>query len=470
MSSTTSLGSLLFAGGQSSSTTDILGNGINVAEIVQDSLAAQNAQLTALQDQQSQLTTDQTDLNSFNTDVQALQTAVQALTDPVSQLTSMAVQSSNPDAVTATAQDGSATAAHTITITNLATTSTAYTNPVATASTVFGNGTLTIQVGSDPTKAKTITINSTNNDNTLTTLAQTINSTPDIGVTANVITDANGARLSLVSNTTGAPGNLTITATPDPNSTTTPALPTIAATIAGVNANLNIDGIPIASTSNTVSSAIQGVTLNLLAPTGSSPATVSVGPDSSSAATAIGNFVTAYNKVISDLNAQFTYNATSNAQGPLASDSTLALAQSQILAAAAFSTTGNGNINSLGDLGLTMNDDGTLSINSGQLATALQGSFANVQTFFASLTTGSFGANLTNTLNTIADPVTGSIQQDLNGLAQQQSGLAQQISDFQDQLSAQTQQLTDQYNQVNVTLQELPLLLSQVNSQLASIG
>jgi len=287
--SSTSIGNLVFSGGLSSNGNGGLGTGINVAQIVQESMATQNAELTAMQGQQTQISTEQTALNSLNTDLQALQTATQALTDPVSDLDSMAVQSSQPTVLTATALNGSATAAHSITVTNLATTSSDYTDPVATATTVFGNGTLTIQVGPDPTTAKTITINAANNNDTVNTLAQAINNTPNIGVTASVITDANGARLAIVSNTTGAPGNLTITSTPAAGSTTTPALPGIHTAVAGVNANLTIDGIPIASTSNTVSNAIQGVTLNLLAPS-TSPVTLSVGADTTSAATAIGNF------------------------------------------------------------------------------------------------------------------------------------------------------------------------------------
>jgi flagellar hook-associated protein 2 len=378
----------------------------------------------------------------------------------------MAVQSSNANVVTATALNGSATAAHSITVTNLATTSSAFTDPVATSATVFGDGTLTIQVGADPLTAKSITINSTNKNDTMDTLAQAINNTPNIGVTASVVTDANGARLSIVSNTSGLPGNLTITSTPAGGS---PALPAIHAAVAGINANLFVDSIPIASTSNTVASAIQGVTLNLLAPS-STAVTVSVGPDSTSGATAIGNFVNAYNKVVGDFNAQFAFDPTTNQQGPLAADSTLGLAQSQILAAAAFSTTGNGAINSLGDMGLTMNNDGTLSINSGTLATALQGNFASVQNFFSSLTAGSFGSNVTKNLNSITDPITGSIALDLNGLTNTQRSLTQQISDFQLQLLGTEQQLTHQFNQVNVTLQELPLLLNQVKLQLSSLG
>jgi len=174
--------------------------------------------------------------------------------------------------------------------------------------------------------------------------------------------------------------------------------------------------------------------------------------------------------VVGDLNTQFTVDPASGEAGPLAADSTLTLAQSQLLSASAFSTAGNGGINSLSDLGITFNDDGTLSVDNGALTAALQGNFSSAQSFFQATNTGSFGANLQGVLSSVADPVTGSVAQDLSGLAQTQSTLTQEISDFQAQLAITTQQLTTQYDQVDTTLQELPLLLQQVNQQLASLG
>jgi flagellar capping protein FliD len=95
---------------------------------------------------------------------------------------------------------------------------------------------------------------------------------------------------------------------------------------------------------------------------------------------------------------------------------------------------------------------------------------AAVQAFFQGATTGNFGTNLTNTLNNIANPITGAVVTDIAGLAQSQISITQQISDFQAQLATTTQQLTAQYVQVDTTLQELPELLDQINQQLNSLG
>lgn len=452
-----SIGSAVLSGSQSDTSSGGLGAGIPVSTLVADSMANQTAELNLMQGQQQQLTSESTALSAINVDLQNLQTAFNNLTNPAGVLTNLSLTSSNSGIVSGNAAVGSAQGTHTVVVNSLATTSSYYSDPVATSSTPIPTGTLQIQVGTNA--AVPITIDNTNN--TLDGLAQTINSA-NIGVTASVINDASGARLAIVSNTSGAPGDLTVTPSSGEINFTK--------AVTGANASLTVDGIPISSSSNTITSAIPGVTLNLNSQSPGTPVTIGVAPDGTDAATAINSFVTSYNQLVTDLNAQFAVDPSTNTAGPLASDSTLSLVQSQILSGAAFSSTGNGNINSLSDLGITLNNDGTLSVNSGTLASAVQNNPASVQAFFASTTSGSFGYNLNQVLNNLATPATGAVAVDMTGLTQQQTDLTQQISDFQNQMTVQEQQLTTQFNQVDVTLQELPLLLSQTQSQLASLG
>ncbi len=456
MSSTPSIGSSLIAGSQSTSSSGGLGSGIDISALVAASMANQTAELQQLQNQQSALTTQQSALNSFNTDLQALSDAVFSLTDPAGPLTSISATSSNPAILTASAVSGAASGNAAIVVNNLATTSSAYSDAVATSLTPIATGTIQIQVGTNT--PSTVTIDSTNN--TLDGLAQTINEA-NIGVTASIINDANGARLAIVSDTIGAPGDLTVT----------PSAGEIGFTkaVSGVNASLTVNGIPISSTTNTLTGVIAGETLNLNSADPDTTVTLTTAANVSQQETAINNFVSAYNKIVSDLNTQFQVDSTTNQAGPLQADSTLALAQNQILSTISFAMIGNGNINSLADLGISMNNDGTLSLNTTTLEAALQANPAAVQSFFNSQTSGGFGNNLYNQINFIADPISGSVSQDMAGLQQSQTALSQQISDFQAQLSVTQQELTTEYDQVDVTLQELPLLLQQINQQLASL-
>ncbi|HUO25905.1 MAG TPA: flagellar filament capping protein FliD [Candidatus Aquilonibacter sp.] len=455
--STTNIGASVLAGAQSTSSSGGLGSGIDVSELVSAALANQTAELNLLQGQQQTLSTESSALSQINTDLQNLQNAALDLTDPAGVLTDLTATSSNNSVLTASAASGATEGIYNVEVNNLATTSSYYSDAVATADTPIATGSLTIQVGSStPT---TITIDDANN--TLNGLAAAINGA-NIGLTASVINDASGARLAILSNTSGAPGDLTVTPSSDEINFTK--------AVTGTNASLTVDGIPISSSTNTVTSAIPGVTLNLATASPGTPVSLTVGADTTDAANAINSFVTAYNQLVTDVDAQYAVDPTTNTAGPLIGDSTLQLVQTSVLSAIAYSTAGNGSVNSLADLGITVNDDGTLAVDNGQLTAALQNDPASVQSFFQTTNSSSFGSNLDQLLSNLADPATGAVAVDATGLQQQQTDLGQQISDFEDQINTQQQQLTQQFDQVDVTLQELPVLLSQTQSQLASLG
>ena len=80
---------------------------------------------------------------------------------------------------------------------------------------------------------------------------------------------------------------------------------------------LTIDGVPFSSASNTVTGAIQGVTLNLVSQ--SPPAIrcqLTVGPDQNQITGAINNFVSAYNTVVSTINTQYVVDPTGTIPAP----------------------------------------------------------------------------------------------------------------------------------------------------------
>ncbi|HKM65571.1 MAG TPA: flagellar filament capping protein FliD [Candidatus Acidoferrum sp.] len=304
----------------------------------------------------------------------------------------------------------------------------------------------------------TVTVDSTNN--TLSQLASSINN-QNIGVTASVIQDANGYRLALVSNNSGAPGDLTISG----NTTNLPF--TKAAN--GANANITVDGVPISSASNTVSNVINGVTLNLGSPSPNTPVTLNVSPDTTQASTAINNFVTAYNTVIGDFNSQFNVASDGTGGGPLESDSSIRQAQGLLLGAVAYSIGGNNGIVNLASIGVNLNDNGTLSVDSGALNSALSSNFSSVQNLLQNSTTG-FSQNLQSVIGTLTGPQSGILTLDSQNITSTGQDLNQQITDLQAALVAQEQVLTATYSKVNATLQELPLLENELTQQLAAIG
>jgi flagellar hook-associated protein 2 len=442
--------------GDSSSTSTGLGTGIDVQQFVTNALANQQAVITNLQTQQTSLGSQSSALLTIQTDLNNLQTAETALRDPFGEFDSQIATSSASTVVTGTADGTAATAVHTVVVNALATTSSYYTGALASGTTTFGNGSFTLQVGTNA--AATVTVDGTND--TLTGIAAAINQ-QNLGVTANVVTDASGARLSLVSTTTGAPGDITISAN------TTGLAFTKAVT--GTNSSLTVDGLPVSSTGNSISSVIAGVTLNLVSPSIGTPVTVSVGPDTTKATDAIDQFVSAYNTAIKDISAQFAVLPDGSGGGPLESDGSLREVQASLLAAISNSTTGNNGIVNLESLGVSLGDDGTLTVDSSKLATVLQGNYSDVQNFLQNPTTG-YAQNLDSVLSNLTDPTAGALGLDQVSVEQNQKDVASQISDLQAALTTQRTVLTDQYSQVNTTLQELPLLEQQISQQLSGLS
>ena len=437
-----------------------LGTGLNVTQLVATTIQSESGPLNILQNQQNQLSAQTSALNNLNTDLTTLQTSVQNLTSLTGALNAQKVSSSDSTVLTATADTTAQQAVHSVTVTSLATTASYYTNPAvlpATGSTPLATGgTFTVVAGST---SAPITIDTTNN--TLTGLASAINnSAAGTSVTASVIQDSTGARLTVVSNTSGAPGDITIT---DPGNST--GL-TFTKPVTGTNAVLAVDGVPISSATNTVTGVLQGVTLSLVSAKPGTPVTLTAQADTTQVTTAVNQFVTAYNKVVGDLNAQFTVDPATGNAGVLAADSALGNLQQQLFNAV--NTTGSGSIANLASIGISTQQDGTLQVNSATLASSLAGNFSGVQSFFQSTTSG-VGLAFSSALTTLTDPTQGAVFLDLKGISQEQSSLKDQISQVQFQLSAEQQRLVIKYSRVNTILQQLPALQSQITQQLARV-
>ena len=428
------------------------GSGIDVGTVVSQLINAKSAPLQLMQKEQSDLQAQATALTNIKTDLNGLASAVAVLTNTLGPITAQAVTSSNPDVVTGSAQSSAAAGAHTIVVNNLATNSSYYTNSVAANSTLSA-GHFTLKVGTgDP-----VTFNISGSNVTLTTLANSINQ-QNLGVTASVINDANGQRLSIVSTSSGAPGDLSITGD-------TTGLGFTKGTT-GTNASLTVDGIPISSTTNTVTNAIPGVTLNLLNAAPGTQVKLSVGADTQQSSTAINNFVSAYNKIIEDINQQFTVDPTTNSEGILGSDSSLRSLQSSLLSDVTYAITGNNGLVNLASLGINMNDDGTLTVDNTQLNNALSTNSAAVQNFFQNASQTGFANNFNKDLLNLTDPTQGIIGLDLTQNSAEQAGLTNQINDFQARLLMQQQQLINQYSTINALLEQYPLLLQAITAQL----
>lgn len=227
-------------------------------------------------------------------------------------------------------------------------------------------------------------------------------------------------------------------------------------------------GDEIGVADDTVSNVINGVTLSLGSPSPNTPVTLNVSPDTTQITNAINNLVTSYNAVITEVNAQFNVAPDGSGGGPLEADNSLRDVQSRLLAAISYAVPGNNGIVNLASIGVNLNNDGTLSLDNGKLSSALSGNFAAVQNFLQNTTNG-FTQNLSKVISSVNGPGTGILAIDQQSITTTSQGLTSQIADLQAALLVQQQNLTKVYSQVNTTLQELPLLQSQITQQLAGL-
>jgi len=429
--------------------------GINVQAAVAQALAAEAGPLNEWQQEQALIQSQTSDIHTIEGNLTTLENALQSLGDPAGSLMAMTATSSDSGVVTAAAANGAASGNHVLEVDSVATTGSWYSDAVATGDTALPDGGFTLQVGANTP----IQIPIGGNVDTLNQLSTYINGL-NAGVTANVVTDSNGARLSIVSNASGAANDITISGETGLNFTQ--------ATI-GADASLKVDGIPIDSASNTVTGVIPGVTFNLVSANPKEQVNVAIASDSNAITQSITSFVNAYNAVIGNVNQEFTVGAN-GVQGPLAGDSTLRMLQDMMLGSGSYQSNSGTGISTLADLGITMNDDGTLSVDNSTLASAVSTNFAGVQNFIQGTSSNGFAAFLNNQLNTMTDATSGAFTVDLQSLNNENSDLQDEINNFQDWLQSEQTRLTNEYNQVAATLQQLPILEKQIQSELANIG
>jgi flagellar hook-associated protein 2 len=135
--------------------------------------------------------------------------------------------------------------------------------------------------------------------------------------------------------------------------------------VAGVNANLTVDGVALTSASNTAANLIPGVTFQLLAPSSSGEQVqVVIGNDNTNVESTVNQFVTDYNSLISAINTQ-DGNTSSGTPEPLYGSPTLSLLQQQLLGGLN-ATNPNGSLTEItANAGTTLSGSISISVGSG---------------------------------------------------------------------------------------------------------
>jgi flagellar hook-associated protein 2 len=433
-----------------------IGSGLNISAIVSSLTTSYGAaQTNQLTDQQNSLDAQVSAYGTFTSALDTLQASLTSLQDP-SQLAGFDATVADKTIATATTTSDAVAGQYSLEVQNLAAAASLTSKPIASSSSTVGTGTLQISVGG---ASSSITIDST--DNTLSGIAAAINSDPhNPGVTASIITASDGARLVLTGTTTGASNSITVTQSGGDGGlsslTYDPAdkITNLTQTQAAQDANFTINGFAATSPSNEVSTAITGVTLNLLgASAAGTPTTLSISPDTSGAQTSINTFVTALNGVLSSIQTLTGYNATTQTAGALNGNATLESFQNQLENILDQVNSGSSTgVNSLSDLGITADANGSFDSNATTMSNALSSSLTSA----ANLLGGTNGiATKLNTLingytqpGGLLDTINQGLQSSLKNVTTQQTALTAELAIY-------SATLTSEYNAMDTAVAAL---------------
>jgi len=411
-----------------------LGSGLDINSIVGQLMTLEQRPLLLLNNKEAGQQAKISAYGSLKGALSSFQNSVKTLTN-ASTFSGVKATTANPDIVTASALSSAAAGSHQIEVLTLAQAQKIKSDAFASTDTAIGSGTLTIEFGTynndgsftnHPDKlAKPITIES--GQSSLGSIRDAINQA-DVGVSASIVNDGTGNRLVIASKDTGLNNALKITVDDnDGNHTDTAGLSRLAydastggaanmaETVAARNATMVIDGINISKPSNTISDALGGVTFNLLKADPGTTTTLSVARDVSKVQAGAEAFVKAYNELTKTIADVSRYDTANQQASILTGDSTVRAIQTQLRGVLnAFLPGAAGGLNSLSQIGISFQKDGTLQLDNAKLNAVLNDPSKDIAAFFTSKTAVTAPSPIATNLAQTSDNLISLINQPSN--------------------------------------------------------
>ncbi|MEO5654664.1 MAG: flagellar filament capping protein FliD [Nitrosospira sp.] len=388
-----------------------MGSNLDVNTIVSQLMAVERQPLALLDRREADYQAKLSAYGTLKGALAAFQTAMQGLADPARfQAATASVADTSILTATTNSTGKAVPGSYSVEVQQLAQQQKIRSEGFASTNSMVGSGTLTIQYGdydsglntftlNNAKPAQTLTIDPANN--TLSGVRDAINAA-NIGVSATIINDGSSNRLVLTAKDTGAASSIRIIASDDDGvdldnaGLSQLAFDPTAAAGSGKNltqvqaaqdAKFLIDGIAISKNSNTITDAIEGVTLNLLKNNVGTPTILNMSRNTTGVKASVEAFVKSYNAVNQTLADLSTYNTVAKKGGVLQGDSAALSIQRWLRAtvsAATGSTSGAaGSFTSLSQIGVTFQKDGSLALDATRLQTAMDAGFDQIASLFA---------------------------------------------------------------------------------------
>jgi flagellar hook-associated protein 2 len=448
-----------------------IGSGIDIDSIVASMVAAEKApKLTQLTSLEKKTTTQITAVGALKSAISDFQTALSAINKP-ELFQARSATSSNAGLLSVKAGTSAGVGSYQVEVKQLAASSKVALAAIpldGTEPATFGKGTLSVSVGG--VALPEIVVDETNN--TLAGIRDAINKAGvEQGVTATVVTDDAGSRLVLSSTKSGAGEDISVVAPADDGTgsanlselafsdteVTEPADPAAARMLTKAqSAEVYVDGLKVTSKTNTLDSAIEGVTLDLKGITETDkPITVSVDLDNAGVKKNVEKFVEAYNKLVGVINAQTKVTPVGEGKAPVAGalvgDATarnlLNTIRNELV-----NVQGSGAVRALTDIGITTQKDGTLAIDSAKLDKSLSENFEGISSLFSG------GKGLATRLDEKLKPYTetgGILEQRNKVMSETISKIDKQKEDLDRRITSLQERLYKQFNAMDALVGQL---------------
>lgn len=163
--------------------------------------------------------------------------------------------------------------------------------------------------------------------------------------------------------------------------------------VAGEDASVTIDGVTVTRSENTIDDILTGVTLDLLKADDETTITLNIGRDTDALMSKVSAFVASYNTVSSYIHTQTSYDETNQTPGGiLFADGTLKTIKSDLTSILVGTVWGvASDYSTMGLVGISVDQEGILSVDESKLRGYLSTNFNDVQKLFTASGTTSVG-------------------------------------------------------------------------------
>lgn len=444
-----------------------VGSGMDMSTIIKQLMTVEQQPLTVVNQQESSIKSKISAYGQLSSALSALKTAATALNTPTTINAFKAAFSDNAFG-TATASSSAAAGVYDIQVTQLAKAHTLATTAFASNTTVVGDGSLTIKSG---TNTFSVTIDNTND--TLAGIRDAINaSANNTSVSASIVNDTSGARLVLSAKNTGSANAIDVQVTESgaaglrklsyASANGDPYGQVMTAGNPAQDALLKVNGVPISSASNTVSSAITGVSFTLAKE--NSSATLTITRDSAAVSTAATNFAAAYSKLSSTIKTLTAYDAATKTGSVLTGDGTTSMLMSRLRTTLSTVPSGlTGTYSTLAEVGISIQSDGSMSVDSTKLQSAIDNHFSDLQNVL-----GTYGKAVSDFADSFTN-ANGVVTARVDGLNTSIRRLEDRKTQIQARLDRVEANYKRQYSALDALLGSMNTTSSYLSQQLARL-